>query len=69
MGVIDRLADRIVDRLADGARPAPKGRRPKPGPCPACGAGPERREDSCGFGTVRSTLCGACGHVFKPEES
>ena len=32
--------------------------------CPQCGAPPERRVASSGFGTP-TTLCGKCGHDFQ----
>lgn len=31
--------------------------------CPKCGAGPDKRVASCGFGTP-STLCSRCGYDF-----
>lgn len=47
-------------------RPMTAGSRVPP-TCPACGAPPQRRVRSCGFG-VPHDVC-ACGHEFKPEES
>ena len=32
--------------------------------CPKCGAGPDKRVASCGFGTP-STLCSSCGYDFQ----
>ncbi len=34
--------------------------------CPACGAGPERRRASSGFGQAHP-VCGKCGHEFHGE--
>ena len=35
--------------------------------CPQCGAGPEKRVASCGFG-VRRPCCGKCGFVWQDQE-
>lgn len=34
--------------------------------CPQCGAGPDKRGPSCGFG-VRRPCCLACGFVWQDE--
>lgn len=36
------------------------------GPCPRCGAGPERRVPSGGFGDPHP-VCAKCGHDFHGE--
>jgi uncharacterized protein (DUF983 family) len=42
-------------------------RRPETTQCPQCGAGPDRRRLSSGFGFPHD-ICGACGHDF-PERT
>ena len=66
MGFVDKIADRIADRLA-GDDPQPRGRK-APKNCPRCGAKPDQRCESCGFGTEKSILCGICGYTFTAEE-
>jgi hypothetical protein len=40
--------------------------KPSKGPCPSCGAGPDKRETSSSFGsTATKTLCSNCAHEFK----
>ena len=34
--------------------------------CPQCGAGPEKRQASGGFG-IRRPVCTNCGHKFEDE--
>lgn len=43
---------------ADGQPARPASRR-----CPVCGAGPDRRRRSGGFGAVHD-VCGDCGYAF-----
>lgn len=49
---------------------APDGRPlalPKEAPCPRCGAGPQKRVLSGGFGAVISVLCGQCGQTLQEQ--
>jgi|OpeIllAssembly_1097287.scaffolds.fasta_scaffold2253313_2 ribosomal protein L37AE/L43A len=41
--------------------------REAPKPCPACGADASRRINAGGFGPLKVTLCGACGHEFRGD--
>lgn len=43
-------------------------RRPETRICPSCGAGPEKRRLSSGFGAAHD-LCGVCGHDFPGERT
>lgn len=47
--------------LDPSGRPA---RAPSSRICPRCGAGPERRVASGGFGGGVHDVCGACGYAF-----
>jgi rubredoxin len=47
--------------VAPDGRPA---RTPKTAQCPQCGADPDQRVPSAGFGTPLD-VCQACGHEFK----
>ena len=47
----------ILDPSGQPARP------PASRACPKCGAGPDRRQASGGFGAVHD-VCGNCGHAF-----
>lgn len=67
MGLIDRIARAVADRVAIGdVEPdAP----PRPGcPNPDCDAGPDRRVDASPLGRTRTWICGACGTPY-PEDS
>ncbi len=46
----------VVPAIAPTAKPDQR--------CPRCGAGPEKRKESCGFGRRYELMCGACGYVF-----
>jgi uncharacterized protein (DUF983 family) len=54
------MRDELVD--AHG-RPA---RQAADLPCPQCGAGPDHRVPSCGFGTPRP-VCARCGYEWVDE--
>lgn len=44
-----------IGRAAGASRP----------PCPRCGAGPEKRIPSAGFGRAIHDVCQTCGHEFE----
>lgn len=64
MGILDRVANRLADRLVSERPAAAAAARA----CPKCGAGPERRADASPFGDTRRFICGGCAYEF-PEES
>lgn len=61
MNILDRVAQKIADRLTNEPAPGAAGRA-----CPQCGAGPERRQDASPFGGTRQFICGGCAYAF-PE--
>lgn len=66
MGLVEKvkqgLADRMLERLDRAAA-----KRDSAQACPSCGAGPDRRLESNGFGATFERICGACGHSFGEE--
>lgn len=70
MGLLDKIADRVAEKIvaSDGSSSPSPARRSTLRPCPRCGAKADQRVESCGFGPVKSILCGACGYTFTAEE-
>lgn len=57
---------RDTQALVDSQGRPLSARRTEPARCPACGAGPEKRVASAGFG-VAHPVCGRCGCEFPAE--
>jgi len=66
MGLVKQVAQGLTDRLLDRLDRAAAARSSAEA-CPSCGAGPERRIESNGFGATFERICGACGHSFGEE--
>jgi hypothetical protein len=73
VGLLDAIAKRVADRLAESLGPeAAEPPMVEEGFCPnGCGASTSRQVESSPFGpkSSRRTLCGCCGYEYPRERT